>query len=78
MVWRSARDLTNEPPNELYPESFVERAEALAKLGVKVEALDEKQMAKPGLNALLAVGRRSVKPPRLLVPAIQRGQVGKR
>ena len=62
-----ARDLTNEPPNELYPESFVARAKALAKLGVKVEALDEKAMAKLGLNALLSVGKGSAKPPRLLV-----------
>nr|WP_298689356.1 leucyl aminopeptidase [uncultured Dongia sp.] len=62
-----ARDLTNEPPNELYPESFVARAKSLAKLGVKVEALDEKQMAKIGLNALLSVGQGSAKPPRLLV-----------
>ncbi|WP_374381826.1 leucyl aminopeptidase [Dongia sp.] len=62
-----ARDLTNEPPNELYPESFVSRAKALAKLGVKVEALDEKVMAKLGLNALLSVGRGSANPPRLLV-----------
>ncbi len=62
-----ARDLTNEPPNELYPESFVSRAKALAKLGVKVEALDEKEMAKLGLNALLAVGKGSANPPRLLV-----------
>ncbi|MBV5324526.1 MAG: leucyl aminopeptidase, partial [Rhodospirillaceae bacterium] len=62
-----ARDLTNEPPNELYPESFVARAKKLTKLGVKVEALDEKQMAKLGLNALLAVGKGSARPPRLLV-----------
>lgn len=62
-----ARDLTNEPPNELYPESFVARARSLAGLGIKVEALDEKQMAKLGLNALLAVGQGSVRPPRLLV-----------
>jgi leucyl aminopeptidase len=62
-----ARDLTNEPPNELYPQSFVLRAKSLAKLGVKVEALDERQMARLGLNALLAVGRGSSNPPRLLV-----------
>lgn len=62
-----ARDLTNEPPNELYPESFVLRAKSLAKLGVKVDALDEKEMAKLGLNALLSVGRGSTNPPRLLV-----------
>jgi leucyl aminopeptidase len=62
-----ARDLTNEPPNELYPESFVARAKALSKLGVKVEALNEKEMAKLGLNALLSVGKGSANPPRLLV-----------
>lgn len=62
-----ARDLTNEPPNTLYPESFVARAKSLTALGVKVEALDEKQMAKLGLNALLAVGQGSARPPRLLV-----------
>lgn len=62
-----ARDLTNEPPNELYPESFVARAKALGKLGVKVEALDEKQMARLGFNALLSVGKGSARPPRLLV-----------
>lgn len=62
-----ARDLTNEPPNELYPESFVTRAKALGRLGVKVEALDVKQMARLGLNALLAVGKGSARPPRLLV-----------
>lgn len=62
-----ARDLTNEPPNELYPQSFVQRAKSLARLGVKVSALDERQMGRLGLNALLAVGRGSSNPPRLLV-----------
>lgn len=62
-----ARDLTNEPPNELYPESFVARARALTAFGVKVEALDERQMAKLGFNALLSVGKGSARPPRLLV-----------
>ncbi len=62
-----ARDLTNEPPNELYPESFVARAQGLTKLGVKVEALNERDMAKLGLNALLSVGKGSANPPRLLV-----------
>lgn len=62
-----ARDLTNEPPNTLYPESFVARAKALGSLGIKVEALDEKRMAKLGFNALLSVGQGSARPPRLLV-----------
>ncbi len=62
-----ARDLTNEPPNELYPEIFAARARELAKLGVKVEVLNEAQMAKLGMNAILAVGGGSKRPPRLLV-----------
>lgn len=62
-----ARDLTNEPPNELYPEVFAARARELGKLGVKVEALNEAQMARLGMEAILAVGGGSNRPPRLLV-----------
>jgi leucyl aminopeptidase len=62
-----ARDLVNEPPNALYPEAFAERAKALAKLGVKVEALDVAAMKKLGMGAILAVGGGSARPPRLLV-----------
>jgi leucyl aminopeptidase len=63
----TARDLVNEPPNALYPEAFVERAKALGKLGVKVEALDVAAMKKLGMGAILAVGGGSARPPRLLV-----------
>lgn len=62
-----ARDLVNEPPNALYPEVFAERAKALTKLGVKVEALDVAAMKKLGMGAILAVGGGSARPPRLLV-----------
>jgi leucyl aminopeptidase len=72
-----ARDLTNQPPNELYPESFVEQAKALRNVGIKVEALDEKQMARLGLNALLAVGQGSARPPRLLVLQYEGAKPGK-
>lgn len=55
-----ARDLVNEPPNVLYPESYVKRIkDKLKPLGVEVEVLDEKKMAKLGMNALLAVGQGS-------------------
>jgi leucyl aminopeptidase len=64
---RLARDLVNEPPNTLYPEAFAERAKALTKLGVKVEALDVAAMQKLGMGAILAVGGGSARPPRLLV-----------
>ena len=62
-----ARNLVNEPPNTLYPESFAARAEELEKLGVDVEVLDEKAMAKLGMGALLAVGQGSKRESRFVV-----------
>jgi leucyl aminopeptidase len=53
------RDLVNEPPNVLGPEEFAEYAEKLAKLGVEVEILGEKQLKKIGMRALLGVGQGS-------------------
>jgi leucyl aminopeptidase len=61
-----ARNLVNEPPNVLFPLEFAERAKSLEKLGVEVEALDEKAMAKLGMNALLGVGRGSARESRLV------------
>src|ERR1700722_2170994 len=61
-----ARHLVNEPPNVLFPVEFADRAKALEKLGVEVEALDEKAMGKLGMNALLAVGRGSARESRLV------------
>ena len=61
-----ARDLVNEPPNVLFPTEFADRAKALEKLGVEVAALDEKEMAKLGMNALLGVGRGSARDSRLV------------
>ena len=58
--------LVAEPPNILYPESFVERCQHLADLGVEIEVLDERQMKALGMGALLGVAQGSVKPPRLL------------
>jgi leucyl aminopeptidase len=62
-----ARDLVNEPPNVIYPESFADRAKALEKLGVEVEILDEKAMKKLGMGSLLAVGQGSERESRLVV-----------
>jgi leucyl aminopeptidase len=53
------RDLVSLPPNDLYPKSFAAEAKKLTALGVKVEVLGEKQMAKLGMETLLAVGRGS-------------------
>lgn len=64
-----ARDLVSEPANMLWPEAFVERSRAAFKgvRGVRVEVLDESDMEKRGMGALLAVGQGSARPPRLLV-----------
>jgi len=62
-----ARDLVTEPANVLYPEEFVKRARKLEDLGVEVEALSEKEMAKLGMNAILGVGLGSERETQLLV-----------
>jgi leucyl aminopeptidase len=61
------RDLVSEPANVVYPETLAEAARALDKLGVEVEILDEKQMKKLGMNALLGVAQGSERAPRLVV-----------
>jgi leucyl aminopeptidase len=62
-----ARDLVNEPPNILFPEEFAARAAKLEKLGVDIEILDEKQLRKIGMRALLAVGQGSRRESRVVV-----------
>jgi leucyl aminopeptidase len=61
------RDLVSEPANVIYPETLAAEAEKLTRLGVKVEVLDEHKMRELGMNALLAVGQGSARPPRLVV-----------
>ncbi|MFV7708628.1 leucyl aminopeptidase [Shewanella algae] len=62
-----ARDLTNKPAAELYPESFADAAKELKRLGVKVKVLEPKDLAKLNMGALLAVGKGSERGPRLVV-----------
>lgn len=63
-----ARDLMNEPPNYLYPESYAQRIkDELKPLGVKIEIIDHKKMEKLGMGAALAVGKGSERPPCMVV-----------
>jgi leucyl aminopeptidase len=63
-----ARELANEPGNTLTPREFASRAAAVAaEGGIKVEILDEKQIADLGMGLLLGVARGSSEPPRLMV-----------
>jgi leucyl aminopeptidase len=73
-----ARDLTDEPGNRLGPQDFAERAQALAALGVEVTVMDERQLAERSLNLLAAVGRGSVRPPRLVLLRWQGGKAGQK
>lgn len=61
------RDLVSEPPNVIYPETLAEQCVTLKELGVKVEVLDDKQMKKLGMGALLGVAQGSIRPARLVV-----------
>jgi leucyl aminopeptidase len=61
------RDLVSEPANIIYPETLAAQAKTLEALGVAIDILDEKKMAKLGMGALLGVGQGSVRPPRLVV-----------
>ena len=60
------RTLVSEPPNILYPESFVERCRHLADLGVEITVLDRADMEKLGMGALLGVAQGSRRDGRLL------------
>ncbi|MEN9894506.1 MAG: hypothetical protein RIR97_358 [Pseudomonadota bacterium] len=71
-----ARDLVNEPANILGPLEFADHARKLADLGVVVEILDEKQMKKLGMGALLAVAQGSVRPPRMAIMQWNGGKKG--
>ncbi len=67
MTW--VRDISNEPANIIYPETFVDRARAAFRglSGVTIEVLDVPAMERLGMGAILGVGRGSVRPPRMLV-----------
>ena len=61
------RDLVNTPPNDLYPESFAERARTLAEAReLSVEVLDEKALRRGKFGGILGVGQGSARPPRLV------------
>lgn len=61
------RDLVNEPANVLTTEEFADRLEALGDLGVKVKILDDADMQRLGMNALLGVGMGSDSPSKIVV-----------
>src|SRR5882672_4411122 len=62
-----ARDLSNEPGNVIYPESFATIAERVAKdKGLKVQVFDFKEIRRRGMKLIDAVGRGSSREPRFV------------
>ena len=63
-----ARDLSNEPANALPPAAMARAVQKLGReTGLKVKVLDETQLEKQKMGAILAVGGGSANPPRLIV-----------
>ena len=63
-----ARDLINTPSNEKRPPALADIARAMARReGLKCRVLDEKQMARQKMGAILSVGQGSTEPPRMVV-----------
>ena len=71
------KELVTLPANVLYPESFVERCrKALEGTGIEIIVLDEAQMEKLGMGALLGVGQGSERPSRILAMRWNGGDEG--
>jgi len=61
------RDLTNEPSNILTTEEFAKRLESLSNLGLKIQILEEAELKKLGMHALLGVGQGSPSPSKVVI-----------
>ena len=63
-----AREWAHEPPNVINPLSLVERVTKIAgEVGLKCTVLDDKQLLEMGAGAIVAVGKGSNTPSRLII-----------
>lgn len=61
------RDLVNEPANVLTTDDYAARLAAMQEIGLDVEILEEDDLAKLGMGALLGVGQGSDMPSKVVV-----------
>ncbi|WP_370401616.1 leucyl aminopeptidase [Sulfitobacter sp. JB4-11] len=61
------RDLVNAPANVLTTDAFAAQLAEMSSLGLKVEVLEEDELAKLGMRALLCVGQGSDSPSKVVV-----------
>jgi leucyl aminopeptidase len=63
-----ARRLVNTSPDDIYPQSFADECAAVAgRTGLEIEIWDEDRLVRERCGAILAVGRGSSRPPRLVI-----------
>ena len=73
-----ARNLVNEPPQELYPATFADRAAKVARTcGLELEIWDQPKLEAERCGSLLAVAKGSSRPPRLVILRYQGSATGK-
>jgi leucyl aminopeptidase len=70
------RDLVNEPANILTTHDFAARLAAMQELGLDVEILEEEQLMRLGMGALLGVGQGSESPSKVVVMQWHGGERG--
>jgi len=70
------RDLVNEPANILTTDDFAARLAAMQELGLEVEILEESDLEKLGMGALLSVGQGSRSPSKVVVMQWNGGKKG--
>jgi leucyl aminopeptidase len=63
-----ARRLVNSSPDDMYPQSFSEEAATVAgRTGMEIEIWDEDRLLRERCHAIIAVGKGSSRPPRLVI-----------
>jgi leucyl aminopeptidase len=70
------RDLVNEPANVLTTTEFAARLAAMRDLGLQVEVLEEPELIKLGMGALIGVGQGSESPSKVVVMQWNGGEKG--
>lgn len=71
------RRLVNEPPQEIYPESFAQVAgEVAGSCGLAIEVWDEHRLEREQCGSLLGVAKGSARPPRLVILRYAGGKSG--
>ncbi len=72
-----ARHLVNSPAEDIYPETFADKAAEVAKAsGLEIEVWDEKRLEKERCGSLLAVAKGSHRPARLVILKYSGGKPG--